>query len=166
VITNAELAIYLLQAGRTDEAISQLEKTIELDPSYPAAHMRLGFAYTDKKQYDRAAAEIQKAIALDNQPMRLAKLGEVYALAGKKKEAQQTITQLRAMEKSHFVTATMIAMVYARLGNTANAFEWLNQAKPDDDPKITDPAFDSLRTYPQFKTLEAHLRPDPSCPVL
>jgi TolB-like protein/DNA-binding winged helix-turn-helix (wHTH) protein/predicted negative regulator of RcsB-dependent stress response len=165
VITNAELALYLLQAGRTDEAISRLEKALELDPNYPAAHMRLGFAYTNKKQYDRAAIEFQRAIALDNQPMRVARLGEVYALAGNRQEAVQAIDQLRAMAKRQFVTPTMIAMVHARLGNTAAALEWLNQAKPEDDPKITDPAFDNLRTYPQFKTLEAHLKPDPSCPA-
>ena|SRR5215469_7405087 len=163
VITNAELPLYLMRAGRTDEAIVQLQKALELDPNYPATHMRLGFAYTNKKQYDRAAVEIQKAIALDNQPMRVAKLGEVYALAGKIHNALQTITQLQMMKR--YVPPTMIAMVHARLGNTATAFHWLNQAKPDDDPKITDPAFDNLRPYPQFKTLEAHLRPDPSCPA-
>lgn len=165
VITNAELPLYLLRAGRTDEAISQLEKALELDPNYPATHMRLGFAYTNKKQYDRAAVEIQKAIALDKQPMRVAKLGEVYALAGKTHDALQTITELRAMSKQHYVSPTMIAMVHARLGDRSAAIDWLNKAKPDDDPKITDPAFDNLRPYPQFKTLEAHLRPDPSCPA-
>ena len=54
VRTNAELALYLMDAGQTDEAISRLHKTLELDPNYAAAHLRLGSAYTTKKQYDRA----------------------------------------------------------------------------------------------------------------
>jgi tetratricopeptide (TPR) repeat protein len=126
--------------------------------------MRLGSAYTYKKQYDLAAVEIQKAIALDTQPIRFAQLGEVYALWGKKHEALRTITELQAMSTQHYVAPSMIALVYARLGQKRAALEWLEKAKPDDDPKITDSAFDILRSDTQFKTLEARLKPNPSCP--
>ena len=164
VITNAELPLYLMRAGRTDEAIAQLKKGLELDPNYPASHMRLGFAYTQKKQYDLAAVEIQKAIALDNQPIRFAKLGEVYALWGKEHEALQTIAELHAMSKQHYVAPSMIALVYARLGRKSAALDWLEKARVDDNPKITDSAFDILKSDTRFKSLEARLKPNPSCP--
>jgi len=165
VITNAELPLYLMQGGRTDEAIGLLQKALELDPNYAEAHMRLGIAYMNKKQYESAALEMQKAIALDRNPVRLTNLGELYALWRKRKQALQTIAQLQGLSKQHYVAPNMIAIVYARLGDNAAAFQWLKNARPDDAPKITNPGFDSLRSEPQFKTLEARLKPDPACPA-
>ena len=165
VITNAELPVYLMQAGRTQEAIVQLQKALELDPNYAETHMRLGIAYMQNKQYESAALEMHKAIALDDNPVRLENLGELYALWGKRKEAMQTIAQLQGSSKQHYVAPNMIALVYARLGDNAAAFHWLKKARPDDAPKITNPGFESLRSEPEFKTLEARLRADPACPA-
>jgi TolB-like protein/DNA-binding winged helix-turn-helix (wHTH) protein/Flp pilus assembly protein TadD len=165
VKTSAELGLYLFLAGHTDEAIAQLQKALDLDPNYAAAHMRLGWAYTRKQQYDRAVAEIRKAIVLDKKPMRLANLGEVYALWGKRQEAMRTISALREMSKQRYVAPTTIALVYARLGEKKAAISWLEKAKPEDDPKVSDPGFESLRSDPRFKMLETRLKAGPSCPA-
>ena len=164
VITNAELGLYLLTAGRNDEAIVQLQKAVELDPNYAAAHMRIGMAYENKLQYEQAVAKYQKAISLDKSPARFARLGGLYARWGKKKQALETIQELREMSKQQYVSPTAIALIYARLGQNRAAIGWLQKAKPDDDPKITEPGFDSLRSDPQFKALETRLTPDPNCP--
>jgi TolB-like protein/DNA-binding winged helix-turn-helix (wHTH) protein/Flp pilus assembly protein TadD len=163
--TNADLGLYLIHAGHSDEAIAQLEKTLELDPNYVAAHMRLGMAYAQKQEYSLAVTEYQKAIALDKKPRRLERLGDVYARWGKRDEAQEIIGQLQEMSKQQYVSPTGSALIYARLGNRKAAIAMLEKAKPDDDPKITDPGFDSLRLDPRFKTLETRLKPDPSCPA-
>jgi eukaryotic-like serine/threonine-protein kinase len=165
LITNADLGLYLIQAGRTDEAIAQFQKTLELDPNYAAAHMRLGLAYAQKEQYSQAVFEMQKAISLDKNPARLAQLGEVYAQWGKRKEALGKIRQLKEMSKRQHVAPGLIALIYARLGERAAAFHWLEKAQPEDDPKISNPAFESLRSEPRFKILEARLRPNSSCPA-
>jgi TolB-like protein/DNA-binding winged helix-turn-helix (wHTH) protein/Flp pilus assembly protein TadD len=164
VRTNAEFALYLLQAGRTDEAISQLQKTLELDPNYAATHMRLGHAYAAKTQYEQAVVEFKKAIALDKTPMRLAKLGELYARWGKSREAAQTIADLRAMSKQRYVPPNTVALIYSQMGQKEAAIAWLAKSKPDDEPKVSDPGFDSLRSDPQFKILEARLKPNEACP--
>lgn len=164
VRTNAELALYLLHAQRNDEAIVRLQKTLELDPTYAAAHMRLGFAYENKKQYELAEAEMQKAIALDKQPARLAGLGELYVLWGKREQALQTIAQLKRVAKQRYVPPNTIAAVYARLGDKVDALDWLKKAKPEDDMDISDPIFDSLRPDPEFKVIAARLKPKQSCP--
>jgi hypothetical protein len=59
----------------------------------------------------------------------------------------------------------MIARIYAQLGEKKAAVAWLEKATPDDDPKITDPAFETSGSEPTFKVLEARLRQSPSCPV-
>jgi tetratricopeptide (TPR) repeat protein len=165
VITNAELGLYLLRAGRSDEAIAQLQKTLELDPNYAATHMRLGLAYAQKEQYSQAVSEMQKAISLDKTPERVAELGEAYARWGKRREALDTIRQLQQMSKQSYVPLSTIALIYARLGENKTAMDWLEKAQPEDDPKISDPGFASLRSDPRFKVLEARLRPDQGCPA-
>jgi TolB-like protein/DNA-binding winged helix-turn-helix (wHTH) protein/Tfp pilus assembly protein PilF len=166
VITNAELGLYFLHAARLDEAITQLQKAIELDPNYAAARMRLGFAYEQKQRYPEALAEFEKAMLLDQKPTRLAHLGMLYAHWGKRKEALQTIAELQAMSKQRYVAPTAVALIYARLGEKESAIAWLQKAKPDDDPKISDPDFDNLRSDSRFKALEGRLRPSETCPVL
>jgi len=165
VITSADLGLYYLTAGRNDEAIAQLQKALELDPNFAAAHMRLGLAFENKHQYGQAVTAFQKAISLDKHPPRFAKLGEVYALWGKEREALETIRQLREMSKQRYVAPTGIALIYARLGQNRAAIEWLQKAKPDDQPRITDAGFESLRSDPNFRALEARLARDPNCPA-
>jgi len=164
VRTNAELGLYFFEAGRYDEAIAQLQKTLELDPNYAAAHMRLGGAYEKNGQYDQAINEIQKAILLDRKPARLAQLGELYARMGKGQEALEMARELEEMSKQRYVPPNMIALIYSRLGQNQAALAWLEKAKPDDDPKISEPGFDTLRSDPRFKILEARLKPEQSCP--
>jgi TolB-like protein/DNA-binding winged helix-turn-helix (wHTH) protein/Flp pilus assembly protein TadD len=164
LITNAELGLYFVLAGRPDEAIVQLEKTLELDLNYPPAHMRLGRAYEMKAQYDQAAVEMQKAISLGKEPPRMVILGELYARWGKRPEALRTIRELRDMSKHRYVAPTGIALIYAQLGEKESALAWLMKANGDDDPKVTDTGFDGLRSDPQFKALEARLKPGPACP--
>jgi tetratricopeptide (TPR) repeat protein len=165
VRTNAELGLYFLHAQRPDDAVFRLQKTLEIDPNYAPAHMRLGFAYLMKKDYEQAKSEMQKAIALDKTPMRIAHLGEVYATWGRKHEALQTIAELREMSNQKHVTPSMIAIVYARLGNRAAALNWLKKAIPGDEPPVSDPGFESLHSDPQFKALEARLQPSSDCPA-
>src|SRR5258707_5581621 len=51
-------------AGQTDEAIASCKKAIEIDPSYPRLHFRLGNAYREKGMYQPALAEFIKAVQL------------------------------------------------------------------------------------------------------
>jgi tetratricopeptide (TPR) repeat protein len=163
VITNAELGLYLIEAGRADEAIAQLKKTIELDPNYPAAHARLGVALAAKQRYAEAVNAFQKAISLDRTPVRMMNLAVVYARWGKRQEALRIIRELQQMSKTRYVSPSMSALIYARLGEKEAAIASLQKAKPEDEPKVTDHGFDSLRSDRRFKLLEARLKPDPAC---
>ena len=74
------------------------------------------------------------------------------------------IGQLREMSKETYVSPTVIAQIYAQLGEKKPAVP-AREATPNDDPKITDPGFESLRSEPRFNTLEARLKANPSCPA-
>ena len=94
----------------------------------------------------------------------MAQIGEVYARWGKRQDALNTIRQLQQMSEQTYVSPALIARIYAQLGEKKAAIAWLEKATRDDPPKITDPGFESLRSEPRFKTLEARLKP--SCPAL
>nr|UXE44500.1 serine/threonine-protein kinase PknD [uncultured bacterium] len=162
--TSAELGLYYLQAGRDDEAIQQLHKTLELDPNFPSALTRLGRAYANKGQYDQAVVELKKAVAMDNVPDRLGRLGDVYARWGKREESLAVVHELKGMSKERYVSPTLIARIYARLGEKDQALSWLDRARKEDSPNASDSDFDSLRADPRFKVIEARLKPDTSCP--
>jgi tetratricopeptide (TPR) repeat protein len=162
--TSSELGLYYLTAGRNDDAIEQLQKTLELDPNYPSALTRLGRAYADKGEYDRAVKYIKQAIAVDNTPGRLVQLGDVYARWGKTQEALDVIQELTSVSNKRYVSPSLIAGIYARLGEKGMALLWLERAKKQDRPELSDPDFDSLRSDPKFKVIEARLKPDKFCP--
>ena len=66
--------------------------SMQLDPNYAAAHMRLGSAYARKQQYNQAVIEMLEGISLDKIPARLATLGEVYVHWGKRKKVRHDPT--------------------------------------------------------------------------
>jgi TolB-like protein/DNA-binding winged helix-turn-helix (wHTH) protein/Flp pilus assembly protein TadD len=161
--TNAELGLYFLEIGRNDEAIEQLKKTLELDPNFAPAHMRLGLAYSSKGQFDKAVAEIKTGIALEKTPSRLETLGHVYVRSGRLQELPELIRELEDMSNKRYVSPSLIAGLYAQLGENDRALRWLEKARQSDDPHIDSPAFDSLRSSARFKALEARLKPPETC---
>ncbi|HEX5411149.1 MAG TPA: tetratricopeptide repeat protein [Terriglobia bacterium] len=164
VITNAELGLYFVVAGRNDEAVEQLKKTLELDSNYAPAYTRLGWAYANKRQYDKAVVEFKKALAIEKAPDRVGQLGDVYARWGKRHEAQKIIDELQQMLKQRYVSPTLIAVIYARLGQKDTAVHWLGKAEQGDIPATSDPGFDNLRSDARFMALERRLNPKATCP--
>jgi tetratricopeptide (TPR) repeat protein len=85
------LAFY--HAGQYDQAIEQLKKTLEMDPSFPPAQHFLAAAYLQKKgMYPEAIIGFQKAIRLTRGRARsgsMAGLGHVYVSVWEEKRSAQ-----------------------------------------------------------------------------
>ncbi len=56
--------IFLQKLGRTDAAIAQYRKALEINPNSGFGHYNLGLAYVDTKDYAQANAHAQKAYQL------------------------------------------------------------------------------------------------------
>lgn len=56
-----------------------------------------------------------------------------------------------------------IALIYARLGQKDKALACLEKAKREDAPSLSDSGFESLRTHPRFKVLQARLVKASAC---
>ncbi len=152
--TNIGVALYYLR--RYSEAATQLNKALELDPKLIRAHWELGRVYEAQQQYDAAIASHQTAARLSNNgPLALSSLGHVYALQGRRAEAEQLLAQLRAAYDQGQVPASCPAIIHVALGETAQALDWLEK-KPRTYPlgslKV-DPYLDPLRAEARFQAL-------------
>jgi serine/threonine protein kinase/tetratricopeptide (TPR) repeat protein len=141
-----------------DEAIAQYQKALEMDQNSGYAHWALGNVYLHKGMLEQAIAEYQKSIPLSgDSPDEPASLAYVYAISGKTQEARQILGDLQQRAKRSYVAPTMIASVYAALGEKDQAFAWLDKAYEERDFILiflkVDPTFDRLRSDPRFPTL-------------
>ena len=49
-------------ARKNDQAIEQLQNTLDMDPNFALPRMVLGQAYEEKNAYPQALSELQKAV--------------------------------------------------------------------------------------------------------
>src|SRR4030095_12248896 len=69
-------------ARRHDEAIQQLQNTLELEPNYAFAHWVLGISYIQKSMFAEAIASLEKAAVLSKSPSFVGRLASAYATSG------------------------------------------------------------------------------------
>lgn len=163
----------LFYARRYDEAIQQYRKILELDPNYAQTRSFLRQAFEEGRAFPEAIAEYQKGAILFGE--------DVQEVSGRTEALRSAYT--RSGERGYWMTwlqfekdnlklgrrgqgsssqplplggESSIAILYARLGDKEEAFEWLQKAC--DRGLVTGfvtshPAFDSLRKDPRFDRL-------------
>ncbi len=154
----ADVGWFLFFARRNDDSIAQLQKILEMDPTFSITHVFLAQAYQQKGMHDQAIVESEAAMKLfDDSATRIGSLGHAYALAGRKREARQMLTKLLAMSGDRYVPPYTPALIYAGLGQNDEAFEWLEKAYQDRFWMMAflkvDPRLDALRGDPRFADL-------------
>jgi len=165
----------LLQVqGRIDESVREAERAGQLDPlnrqgaegwvfytsrQYDQAekifrrsslHLGLGWVYTARGQYPQAITEL---LAEENQNGRsqivLASLGQVFALQGKRQEAQKLLNELKS--------PYLIAQIWSGLGDREHTLSALEQGYEEHDEWMiylkVDPGFDQFHSEPRFQAL-------------
>jgi tetratricopeptide (TPR) repeat protein len=114
--------------------------------------------YVYMSMYPEAVATFERAITLAGRTQALVtSLAGVYALSGRKDEAETLLQELQERATSEYVLPTSFAEVYASLGNKDEAFRWLEKAYQERnwgmlflriwhgwDPLRSDPRFDDL----------------------
>jgi TolB-like protein/Tfp pilus assembly protein PilF len=158
LVINANLGTAYFNARRYGEAITQLRKTIEMDPRFDFAHRALGEALQVSGQLNEAIAEYRKAVELSDNPSSLAHLGQAYARAGQREEAQKILAQLTEEAKSRYVRPYSFAYIYLALGDKERAIDEMERAYREHDAAgaawvKVDPMLDELRGNPRFEAL-------------
>jgi len=130
VLFNFQLGAAYSWCGQHDEAIAQLQKTIELNPLFAPAYQTLAFAYLRKGMFQEATELAEKGFALSGGDHRSkALLAGVGALSGKQDEARAVLRELKQQSgPPNFLHAYRFAGIHALLGEMDDAFEWLERA--------------------------------------
>jgi Tfp pilus assembly protein PilF len=150
--TNSGFISFL--ARRYDEGIAESQKALELDPQFAAAHMVIGLSYVQKKNYEQAIAELQRA---QDNPDSRALLGYAYGVAGKRTEARHLLEELQQVAKEKYVSPFPVAATYVGLGETDKAFEMLEKAYVERSWAMgmlkVNPIFDPIRSDRRYVEL-------------
>ena len=158
LIINADVAEVYSWARQYDEAVVQFRKTIEMDPRFYYAHWKLGITWQLKGQLNEALGEYRKALELNDDPYVLGLLGQAYARAGQREEAQKILARLSEEAKSRYVHAYSFALMYLALGDKERAIDEIERAyreRAGGDVFLikVDPMLDDLRGHPRFEAL-------------
>src|SRR6267154_538107 len=147
-------------ARRFDQAIDQERKTLELDPTFELAHVALGRIYVQKAMFKASIAETEKALAISTDNLGiLSDVAYVYAVAGRKVDAQKLVDHLNKVSRQRYVQPLLIARAYVGLGEKDKAFAYLEKSYEDRSIALgfgtinVDPTFDRLRPDPRFQDL-------------
>ena len=156
---NEWLGQALYHARRYDEALRQLQRTLEMFPERRELYDEIADAYEQKKMFADAVAAHQQALSLNEDPSVTA-LGEAYKRGGYRGYLLKKI-QILEQEPHESFTLPLLAHQYAMLGDEAHAMSYLERGYEERNPAIpflsTAPELDSIRSSPRFRDLVRRL---------
>jgi tetratricopeptide (TPR) repeat protein len=107
--------------------------------------------------YKDAVSERQRVLTLSGNPDLAAAIGEDYSKSGYTGVLKSWLEGLQEVSKRGYVSPYNIGQIYAQLGDKTQALAWLEKAYNERDSKLTylkvEPAFDGIRSDPQFQRL-------------
>jgi serine/threonine-protein kinase len=125
-ITSYVATAAYLANDRSDDAVVEGQRTLQLDPNYFYLDSVLAAAYREKGNFDEAIALYAKAQEATHLPS--SGLAITYARMRRQKDAQNILDQLVQAKEKRYVSAPLIAAVSTALGDKEEAFGWLEHA--------------------------------------
>jgi len=156
-IIGTVVGIVHISARQYDEAIVICKKVASEGPTFAIVHRSLAFAYWGKRMYPQVVEEWKTfgQLSGDRNEMEFGSaLEQGFHSAGWKGALTKGIEVKKAQRKRGYSSAYNIASLYADLGDTDQAFLWLNTAYQERDYYLeglkTDFTLDPLRSDPRF----------------
>src|SRR5262249_32713261 len=118
--SHSALAEVLFFARRYDETLAALQEAITLDPAWPLAYAWRGIAYYWLGDLESARSSCE---ARPSHPVSQVCLTVVYEKLGRHADSQAMLAKMQT--KHGDAQAYLYAAMYADLGNTRRALEWL-----------------------------------------
>jgi serine/threonine protein kinase/Tfp pilus assembly protein PilF len=148
----------ILCLRRYDEAAELAQRIIGIEPDHSYPLWVLAAARARQHRIADALKVAEHAVTANGRFVTtLFTLAEVHAIAGHAEEAHRVRAELLDLRQRTYVPAGAIAEIHAQLGEKDAAFEWLQHAVNERDPralliKVTE-AYDSLRSDPRYPAL-------------
>ena len=153
------VAITLFYQRHYDEAIAKADEELALDRTKQGGHVIRARALAGLGRFDESVGALQEALRLSGgRPAVLAELGRVYAVMGRRADAEAILTRLtEPIVPGGYRDEQDAAYVRLALGFHDEAFRGLEQAVSRRSERIlwlrVDPRVDALRAEPRFRQL-------------
>jgi serine/threonine protein kinase/tetratricopeptide (TPR) repeat protein len=157
---NDNLGQGLMNARMDDQALEQLQKTVDMDPNFAGTHIDLCALYRYQGHYDLWLDEWKRNSELNNNADELAAIQEITPIlktSGYKAAIARYIEILKQRSVRTRVDPGKIAYEYGFLGDKEQTFVWLENAYAAKDEEMsllrTNRCYDFIRTDPRFLDL-------------
>ena len=156
-------AVLFYSAGRYDEAIAEAGKALEARSDSREAHWVVGICLEAQGKLTEAESRFRQILMMSPKDGRaLPALGHVLGLQGKRAEALEIVARMKALTGKGGGMDYPLALVYAGMGDSDQAFHWLDVALEKRDPSVmylrVDPRLKRLEKDPRFMAMIAKLR--------
>jgi tetratricopeptide (TPR) repeat protein len=150
----AVVADQLFYAREYEAAKGELDRAVQLDPSFERARDQLlEWIFTLQGRYADAVAVRRDRMRREGQPQEaIADLQSAFASSGPEGYWRWRLDQLHEASTHHYVAPSEFAKNYAMLGDLDSAFEWLERAFTERD------GMELLRVWPGYDSLIADPR--------
>lgn len=153
---NANYAFALILNEQYDQALEQLNKIKDMDPSYCGAYINTALAYRLTGKMKEAVAELHKPQVKNcGGSWELSELGYTYAIAGDISEAEKIVLEIEEQSKTRYISPQFNAVIYLGLGKKDRALAMFEKGFQEGTLWIFDlvPYLPTLRADPFFKDL-------------
>jgi len=161
-VIGVNLSLAYQGVGDDPACIENSLKLIELDPSFGFSYETIAQSYLRLGRIGEAVTAAEKAAELTNREyISLGQLGYVYAVVGKRSDANALIKDLEAAYSRKEAHGFSIAAIYGGLGDKNKAFEWLEKDFQNRDGTLAaflwEIEYDPIRDDPRFKDLKRRM---------
>jgi len=118
----------LFWAGRYDEALEQLRRTLALDPHFALTYWPLGAVHVWQGRIAEAITDFQRLVDLTGGALGLGYLGITAGIGGRHDITRAVLKQLDEASTTRYVSPLDRSISHAGLGDVEATFRWLEQA--------------------------------------
>lgn len=155
----ANSAAAALAAGEPGEAFEFATQAVAIDPLFWVGHLHLATARLELGDFEGAMQGYSEAEKLSGHNSARAASGRAFVLAklGRDDEARDVLAELLSRPTEQHVSPYYVAVIYAGLGESDAAFEWLERSMTNSDVFCSDlqkdAKLESLRADRRYETL-------------
>jgi len=155
-VINASMGMIRYLAHDYDDALVDLRRGLEIDPTHYVFHLRVGLACLQKNLLNEAFDAMRQAVTHSaGAAEALAGLAQAHGVAGDKVTMQKIMQELASGHRH--VSPYHIARVYGAIDDKQRALEWLERAYREHNPDLIEltrePSFARLRSDAKFREL-------------
>lgn len=126
LVNNTYLGLVLQFNGQRDAGIEQVQRVLDMDPSFAEAHYELADAYMSKGMYVQAKRELDQVTGMPEARIDLSR-AFLLAAQGDRAGAERLLQSSERQAEIEYVRPTSFASVYLALGDKRSAMKWLER---------------------------------------